>query len=209
MMSLKIKNAKVVTILSRFHSLYYAPIVAGVISGLLLSYLLRSDGPPVGQVSEVTPTASISSPLRTDVAVEADFSVSDAELMYDYLRDETAADRKYKGKVLNIAGVVSHVGKYGDEVFLEAGTEDSRSIQCRFSRSFKCDLRLLEGARKVLVQGRCDGALLHYDITINNCTLLTPDLEAEQNARIIGELVCVFLLAIPFAFLIIHFMNRR
>jgi hypothetical protein len=97
--------------------------------------------------------------------------VTAARLQADYESNEPAADTKYKGKTLEVSGVVRTVGKdlYDARyVTLEAGqTEGLDDVRCMLAPGATADA-LATGQKTTLV-GRCDGKLL--GVKLKGCVL--------------------------------------
>jgi hypothetical protein len=109
-------------------------------------------------------------------------TVGAKELYAAYYQDETAADALYKGRTLEVTGIVSlsRAIVMTDQYIIVLNSEveptsNSWGVQCVFNTPR--DIRLYKAERKqiVTVKGRCDG--LQQDVVLRDCqfiSLLSP-----------------------------------
>lgn len=93
---------------------------------------------------------------------EADISVSAIRLYQKYDQNEVAADEKYKGKILEVSGVVDEVGTdILDKVYVALKTTTGKynviSVQCYFPESRKNQAGQLSSGQQVSINGKCEG----------------------------------------------------
>jgi len=102
--------------------------------------------------------------------------VSAKELYADYYKDEAAADALYKGRTLEITGIVSisraivtdqYVIVLNSEV---EPTANSWGVQCVFNTTRDARLYKAERNKTITVKGRCDG--LQQDVVIRDCQFI-------------------------------------
>jgi hypothetical protein len=115
-------------------------------------------------------------------------------LLGDYTKDEKAADQKYKGKVLQVEGVVK--GSFTDisGVHLEGGTEAKATVQCKFgSAEMKTiryhnraalstenkgkNIKRIEKGANVVIKGTCNGitgTARRKAVVLENCEVIDP-----------------------------------
>lgn len=93
-------------------------------------------------------------------------------LMADYKANEIAADEKYKGKILEVTGIIKEIGKdiFEDNMFvaLESGGKlEIRSVQCFLEENLRKKAASLSKGHRITLRGRCEGMIA--DIKIKNC----------------------------------------
>ena len=92
--------------------------------------------------------------------------VTDAgTLLKDYKDNEAAADQKYKGKVIQISGVVGEIRKSpSDQIYVTVGTGAAFELpmaQCFFDASASAKAATLKQGDLVTIKGRVDGLILN------------------------------------------------
>jgi len=93
------------------------------------------------------------------------------------------ADDKYKGKVLELTGVMTNViGATSPYFIVEGGTGARVRVYCAFGNEYKEGLQTLRKSKKlkagvtVTVRGTCSG-LKGKDVRLDDCVLIDPPLE--------------------------------
>ncbi len=100
---------------------------------------------------------------REDVAtVNAAYSLTAEKLFDDFVANETAADQKYTGKIIQVRGVPSDVQLMDSTamVLLAAGN-DTGGINCNLRNS---DVALPEKGQSIIIKGRCTGFLMDVNL---------------------------------------------
>ena len=99
--------------------------------------------------------------------------VAAADLLQEFQNDPAAADRKYKGKCLEVSGVMERRGKGpggASFVILHAGDEQAPlKIECFFDFADEEDGRLAKG-QTVTVRGEYAGRVSH--VQVRSCVLV-------------------------------------
>lgn len=102
--------------------------------------------------------------------------VAAAPLLQEFRTDAAAANQKYKGKYLEISGVVERVGRDPDNVafvILTGGDENANlKIECFFESADRKDLpriQRLEKGQTITVRGEYDGQVNH--VQVRECKL--------------------------------------
>ncbi len=107
----------------------------------------------------VDTTRSTSAPTPTPAPV---IKISAAALYQDYRDNEIAADIKYKGQLLEIAGIIDNIG---DDILgtpyvsLRTGQYSIAGVQCMFKTSDRPALAKLSKGQSVTIRGTGDGYL--------------------------------------------------
>jgi hypothetical protein len=103
--------------------------------------------------------------------------VSATQLLQEFQNDAAAADKKYKGKYLEISGVVERSGQDGSGipfVILHAGDENAKlKIECFFELAEEEDENRIEGLRKgqaITVRGEYEGRV--SNLQVRDCVLV-------------------------------------
>jgi hypothetical protein len=95
----------------------------------------------------------------------ADVVIDAKALLKEYKDNEVAADQKYKGKVLQITGVVGDIKKdFMDQIYVTVGTGAAFELpmaQCFFDDSATAKAATLKKGDKVTIKGRVDGLMLN------------------------------------------------
>ena len=95
----------------------------------------------------------------------ADVVTDAGALLKEYKDNEVAADQKYKGKVIQISGVVGEVRKgFSDQIYVTVGTGAAFELpmaQCFFDESASAKAATLKKGDQVTIKGRVDGLILN------------------------------------------------
>lgn len=112
---------------------------------------------------------SATSQLRRDRDATAVVNATDvikvtaSQLVADYSANEVAADGKYKGKVLEVNGVISSIGKdITDRPYISFTSNNPgsfRGVQCIFEKNQEEQLVTLAKGESISVRGMCDGLM--------------------------------------------------
>jgi hypothetical protein len=103
-------------------------------------------------------------------------TVTAAQLYDDYRKNVLDADRKYRGKVVDVSGPVHRVDKdrFGRlAVELDAGGDGL--VRCDFPREADAQLAALKPDQKVLIRGRCVGNSGRDVVKLETCVLVTRE----------------------------------
>lgn len=111
-------------------------------------------------------------PAAPPLAVLAD------DIIRDYKANEVAADAKYKGKRLAVAGLVEGVSEtFGVlQGSLKMSKSDSEvvTVNCSFSESQRDQVAKLSKGKPAAFIGECDGMTAGLYVGLSNCTLQLP-----------------------------------
>ena len=94
-------------------------------------------------------------------------TISASKLYKEYNENEIAADEKYKGKIIEVTGVIRDIGNdIMDNAYITlVGNEYFGDIQCYFNE--KSVVAKLSKGKKITVIGSCSGLMIN--VQINNC----------------------------------------
>ena len=106
---------------------------------------------------------------RTTSAEEA---VAASQLVKEFNENESAADKKYVGKVVQVSGIVKEVkadSASAVTVILDGG-DPMAAVTCSFYDTEAEKLKALEPNEQVQIKGICIGKLM--DVVLNKCSLI-------------------------------------
>ncbi len=109
------------------------------------------------------PHASVKD-LNTDIIID------ESDLYNQYEKDETEADKKYSGKIIEVKGIVNDVEKT-DSTFsiLLKPAEAIGGINCNLAIADNNKLDVPQKGASVIIKGKCAGFLM--DVTLTDCVL--------------------------------------
>ncbi len=95
-----------------------------------------------------------------------------AELLYDnYNRDETAADKAFLNKVIEVKGKVTEIIVNGNDAVLIMGANTTdNGISCLFSPAAPLESAKLQKGMEVVVKGKCTG--FNIDVNLTDCIII-------------------------------------
>ena len=94
-------------------------------------------------------------------------TISASKLYKEYNENEIAADEKYKGKIIEVTGVIRDIGNdIMDNAYITlVGNEYFGDIQCYFNE--KSVVAKLSKGKRITVIGSCSGLMIN--VQVNNC----------------------------------------
>lgn len=117
------------------------------------------------------------SPLTTTSATtsepEASYTVTAVDLFLEYDRNAVAADRQYKGHVVEVSGIVKGIGNDITNtayVMLGDNPDNPFGVQALFNATAKQDVAGLSKGQRVRVLCRGGGKIVN--VLLRNCALL-------------------------------------
>lgn len=106
-------------------------------------------------------------PHRSAAGISADVKIDADVLYHQYQSDEHAADLKYMGKVLSVAGRLTEIQHSGSsEIWILSTQPGGGGINCQLFAGTKADPEPKPGDA-VTVKGRCTGFLM--DVNLADC----------------------------------------
>lgn len=106
-------------------------------------------------------------PHESTAGVAADITIDADTLYHQYQADERAADQKYMGKVLSVAGRLTEIQHSGNsEIWILSTQPGGGGINCQLFAGTKVDPEPKPGD-PVTVKGRCTGFLM--DVNLADC----------------------------------------
>lgn len=100
---------------------------------------------------------------KDSAKLKADYKLASAVLWNEYEENEVNADTKYKGKILEVTGMIDNIGTdITNTLYITLEGDDFvGSIQCFFNDKYKSDVAKLTKGQKVTIRGRCEGKFLN------------------------------------------------
>lgn len=99
--------------------------------------------------------------------------VSAIALATAYKDNEVAADAKYKGKIVEVTGIVDTIGKdilSTPYITLSTGQYSFESIQCMFSKSDEAQLANVTKGKSMTLRGEVSGKMMN--IQVSGCSIV-------------------------------------
>ena len=112
---------------------------------------------------------------KTQVQVasaKTEYTISAKKLYSAYDENEVGADMKYKGKVIEVNGYISDIGKdIMDDIYVTLEADEYfGSIQCFFSDDYAAKAAQLSKGQKITIKGMCDGLMMN--VLMRGCIIL-------------------------------------
>ena len=91
----------------------------------------------------------------------------------DYEKNVVSADKKYKGKLLEVSGTVIRIAKNKPgKITVQLGTEERLMMDCDFlTKDGQAQLAAVDAGDKIVIRGTCRGQDFGV-LTLENCTLV-------------------------------------
>lgn len=121
----------------------------------------------------ITPTPITTSPMETITPTEIT-RIDAIDLAIEFDENEIAAEQKYKGKIIEVEGMITDFGiDILDKPYLTlAGIDEYglTDIACYFPSEAATELATLAKWDEVIVRGECRGKTMH--VMLKNCELV-------------------------------------
>jgi hypothetical protein len=125
---------------------------------------------PSDTSEEPEPEEEEEPPEETIIQIEA------SSLISEYMLDTESADATYKGKQIEVTGLVEYIGVEGEEekeipyVYLGGNKESELFlVKCYFTAEEQSVIDALEILSSITIQGTCDG--YEDDVIIRDCSI--------------------------------------
>ena len=111
------------------------------------------------------------SPQKAKVYSQTPIPVS-AEALYREYKDETVANTKYLGKLMDINGTIIRMGEDSgsQEYVILKGGDGAGDIQCFFIRTKTEEAKQLKIGQEVFLRGICIGKIIN--VAVDECVIL-------------------------------------
>lgn len=150
-------------------------IVGAVVVIAIAGNMLGSkDDPGNTTAANAGANTTASSAVQEEKPKEETIKISAIDLLAEYEANEVAATEKYKGKMLEISGIIDDFGKdILDKTYLTIsdGKEFStNAVQFYFDDSENSKVAGLKKGDSVVIEGRC-GDFSVFNLSVKNCKL--------------------------------------
>jgi hypothetical protein len=114
-------------------------------------------------------------PEMTDAS--SAFSIKAVELVSEFENDDSAASKKYLGKVITVDGTLKEINDAGNSITIVLGdTASMSSVRCAMDTGFSLNTESMLKGSFLTVKGNCTGfnrdELLGSDVVLNRCIVL-------------------------------------
>lgn len=103
----------------------------------------------------------------------ADYELAAADLMADFNKDESAANKKYLDKVIAVKGTIAEIklepATGQATVTLDTG-DPMAAITCSFYTDEAAALKKISKGTTITIKGKCTGKLM--DVVLNKCSIV-------------------------------------
>ena len=114
--------------------------------------------------------------------VKADVKISATDMIKEYETNDSIANLKYLGKIIELNGTVKNVEKEntGDYTIVLGDTGKLSSVRCSMDSLYKDDAAMMTAGSSVIMRGACNGYKknellgenLGSDVELNRCVLV-------------------------------------
>jgi hypothetical protein len=118
-----------------------------------------------------TPSTSNNAPVE-NVQKTPELTVTAIKLSEDYKANEVSADAKYKGKFIEVSGVIDNIAKDIMDtpyVTLKTDTYSIVGVQCMFEKESEPQLATLSKGKSITLQGEVSGKMMN--VIIRGCII--------------------------------------
>ncbi len=120
---------------------------------------------------------------NTDLAkVKADITISVTELIQEYISNDTASDKKYLGKILEVSGNIKKIEKdeKGYYTIVLGDSASPSSVRCSMDTAHQQEAVTLATGSYARIRGACTGFKknelmgedLGSDVELNRCAII-------------------------------------
>ncbi len=135
-----------------------------------LGFVIRGGSSAVSGLAEMVGGSDQAAEIKI-ASKEPDAAVPAVLLVMHYKANEVAADQRFKGKTLQVTGIVESIKKdmLNQPYLTLAGNGPLAGVQCYFAKSHEGELAQIQTGMGVSVKGRCDGLMMN--VLLRGCVL--------------------------------------
>ncbi len=110
-------------------------------------------------------------PLAATVDLRTDATVTSAELLSAYEKDEAVANQKFLGKTIVVSGTVGAIDESADTLttIILGASEELHHVSCQLEEGSRLAAKKYKVNDTVRLKGICTGYLL--DVEMNRCSI--------------------------------------
>ena len=101
---------------------------------------------------------------------KTDYTLTAADLFNSFQKDESAANKRYLGKVIEVKGMISVIQAGSGNTNIQIDASPMGGVNCSFANVDEQTLKTLKKGDALTVKGRCTGFLM--DVTLVDCVLV-------------------------------------
>lgn len=115
---------------------------------------------------------SVSQSRKAENNVRCDFRVSAKDFTREFRNNELAADKKYRGKLVEIYGEIDGVGGSTDNPYITIDAGFLSSVWCYFNISDVDELAKINKGKSITIVGTYYGDKTFIDLNLGNCKIV-------------------------------------
>lgn len=91
--------------------------------------------------------------------VKADYRITVSEIIKEYETNDSTADQKYLGKIIELTGNVKKMEQDsdGNYTIVLGETENPTSVRCTMDSTYRMDAALIKEGSSITIRGQCTG----------------------------------------------------
>lgn len=140
-----------------------------VLSSCTLAFPSSESGEPAANISSELPSEASPSP-----SVEPTIQITATDLLAAYEENQVNADNQYKGKLLEVTGIIDDIGTdIMDDVYVTINNGDEYAftcVQCFFKNKDEiAKVSNLKPGSEITIVGKCDGEV--FNVLLKDCKI--------------------------------------
>jgi hypothetical protein len=112
-------------------------------------------------------------PSQSFIKTKPDYLVTAQQLVKDYSENESSANKKYLGAIVEITGKVVSKNEGNEGLWFISFIDPINGLTCAFDASQTEKIISVSIGDEITVKGRCDGKL--SDVRLSKCSIKTED----------------------------------
>jgi hypothetical protein len=139
---------------------------------LILLGVVLGCGNSSGNKPSTTPTSGNQANTSSETQAPAEVPpivVSAKDLVKAYKENELAADEKYRGKKLQVAGKITGIASVLSSIQVDLQGKDFVTVKCSFPEERKAEVAKLKNGQNVTLLGTGDGMTATLYVGLNDC----------------------------------------
>jgi hypothetical protein len=112
----------------------------------------------------------VTKPHQSTAGQQAVATLSASTLYQDFVQNETTANKKWVGKILEITGTISAVQETGSSISVSLRVTTDGGVNCSILKKDLDPRKKLNQGDSIIVKGRCTGYLM--DVNMVDCVIV-------------------------------------